>query len=985
MGESGSLSGVPEHRNKTMSEIKPTNQRIGEDIIAPTAVETAPDAKGSFSGKNPFPSLFIETPGARHTMGVMPGWLLRLVDVRPGELRRVGSMFSLLGLIITTSYILKPVRSSLFLSQFGSERLPYVYILVALVLGVVAAAFARWAPQANLTRMFAGAAYFFAANLVFFWLATSSGWAWTGFVFYVWVSIFTALMPSLFWLLANYVFYSNEGRRLFPVVMAGGLLGSIVGGALTSLLVLVVGTPGLLLTAAAILVAVASLIGVTATHERERMSERRSEIGREEKSRFRHSDDKPWTLVARSRYLSMLAVLITLTTTTSTLVDYQFNTIVEQSFATMDALTGFFGIFFAGINVIAFVLQLVVVGRLLGRFGVAAGLVLLPFALLGSSIAFLLIPQLVTAALIKSADDGLSNSVNKASVEVLYLPISLAVKNRLKAWLDMFVERISRGVAGATILVATTFFSLSPPQMSFIVIALLIPWTALAFFIQREYVEIFRDSLRRRDISDFASQLRDQASLSLFHQVLETNDERELVYALELASGIEDPTILERVVRLSSHESAAVRTAALRFLRGASEPPLLRDFDARAHDDDPAAAAEALALWVEVEPERGYQALLAIVQHGDTERVDAILDRLELSERLVSQTDVEAFVKRRYDAPEATTRRLAARAAAYLHPQSGALTCLPKLVQDDDIDVARAAATAIGSTRYEPAFPLLVSSLGRRAVRVAARKAISRFGIETINGLGARFRDEAEELNVRLAIPLVIAQFDDNVAIETLFASLPRDDRRLQYQGIKGLGKLRSKFPNLRFSRSEVERLLKGEASQLAALTSLHSGVAGVPAVLESHSLLLRVLDERLEFTRERIFRLLGLVYPADAMFSAFNRIATSRPAVRASALEYLSNVLSKSHRAWILPLIETNAWADVHVRTQALFGSTTLTFDEALSRLVRHRDAWIAATAVTVVAQLDASPIRAELESIREHPSPLVREAVEGALRVAN
>ncbi len=915
-------------------------------------------------------------------MGAMLSWLTRLVDVRPGELRRVVSMFSLLGLIIATSYILKPVRSSLFLSQFGSERLPYVYILVALVLGVVAAAFARWAPRANLPRLFIGAAYFFAANLLFFWLATTSGWSWTGFVFYVWVSIFTALMPSLFWLLANYVFYSNEGRRLFPVVMAGGLLGSIVGGALTSLLVRFIGTPGLLLTAAAFLVGVAALIRVNTAHERERMSERRSEIVREEKSRSFQNDDNPWALVARSRYLSMLAVLIALTTTTSTLVDYQFNTVVEQSFETMDALTGFFGIFFAGINVVAFILQLVVVGRLLSRFGVAAGLAILPLALLGSSAAFLVIPHLITAALIKSADDGLSNSVNKSSVEVLYLPISLAVKNRLKAWLDMFVERVSRGIAGVTILVATTFLSLSVPQMSLVVIALLIPWIVLVFLLQREYVTIFRDSLARRDISDFASQLRDQASLSAFQQVLTSADDRELVYVLELASGIDDPTILEHVARLSSHENAAVRKAALRFLRGSSQPPLLDDFGDRVRDDNPSAAAEALALWVEVEPDKGYEALQAVIEQGDTERIDAILDSLELSEGLVPAADMESFVTERCQAEEATTRRLAARAAGYLDFESQAAGCLPKLVQDDDIEVARAAATAIGRLRYEPAFSLLVNSLGRRPVRVAARKAIARFGTDSIDGLVARYRDDGEEFNVRLAIPLVIAEFDDDTAIDALFASLPHDDRRLHYQAVKGLGKLRSRFPSLRFSKAEADRLLKDEASQLAAVASLHSGIASIPPVLESHLLLLRILDERLEFTRERIFRLLGLIYPADAIFSAFNRIATGRPAVRASALEYLSNALSKRHRAWILPLIEADSWEDVQARSQTLLGSTALSFDEALKRLVRHRDAWVAAAAVTVVAQLDASPLRAELESIREHASPLVREAVRGALQ---
>ena len=173
-------------------------------------------------------------------------------------------------------------------------------------------------------------------------------------------------MPSLFWLLANYIFYANEGRRLFPVVMAGGLLGSIVGGAITSFLVRIVETKGLLLSAIVLLVGVAVVVRWNTVEQRERIAERRMDLVRQERSGAR-PDDKPWRLVARSRYLSIIAALIVLTTLTSTLVDYQFNTAVEQSFETTDAMTGFFGAFFAGINVVAFVLQLLVVLLVLGE------------------------------------------------------------------------------------------------------------------------------------------------------------------------------------------------------------------------------------------------------------------------------------------------------------------------------------------------------------------------------------------------------------------------------------------------------------------------------------------------------------------------------------------------------------------------------------------------------------------------------------------
>ncbi len=382
-----------------------------------------------------------------------------------------------------------------------------------------------------------------------------------------------------------------------------------------------------------------------------------------------------------------------------------------------------------------------------------------------------------------------------------------------------------------------------------------------------------------------------------------------------------------------------------------------------------------------VEPDAGFDALRTIVEEGDTARVDAILDTFDLSEEIVTEANVETFVATRCHAEDAPTRRLAARAAGYLHEDAGAVTCLPELLRDGDIAVARAAAASIGRLRYESAFPPLVESLARRPLRASVRKAIARFGADKIDSLAARFRDEAENPDVRVALPLVLAEFDDPRAGNALFASLPQDDRRLHYQGVKGLGKLRKRSPDLRLPRNEVDRLLKGEASRLAALASLRSGITSVTAVLESHLLLIRVLDERLEFTRERIFRLLGLVYPPDAVFSAFDRIVNGRPAVRAAALEYLSNVLSKRHRASLFPLVEAENWTDVQSRSQELFGSSAMSFDEALTRLVRHRDPWLAATAVTVVANLDVSPIRSELEAMEEHPSKLVREAVQGAL----
>jgi ATP:ADP antiporter, AAA family len=899
-------------------------------------------------------------------------------------------MFTLLGLIIATSYILKPVRSALFLSQLGAERLPYVYILVAVVLGLVAAAFARFAPRFDLSRLLVSVSCLFALSLVVFWLAVLSGWRWTGYVFYVWVSIFTALMPSLFWLLANYVFYSNEGRRLFSIVTAGGLLGSILGGALTSLLATRVGTAGLLLVAAVVLSAIAALVRLTTVRERDRIRERRSDLERQERVRASSRREHPWRIITASRYLTMLTALVLLATLASTLLDYQFNTVVERSFASRDELTRFFGSFFAFISVIAFFLQLFLAGRILSRLGVISGLALLPIALLTSSLGFLFRPSLLTAALLKTADDGLGNSINRASIEVLYLPVALAVKNRIKTWVDLFVERMSRGLAGLVILGATAL-SVSVSQLSLVLLAILVPWVALVHSLRRAYVETFRESLARRDITDLATALADPASLHVFHQLLANGeDPRQTAYALELLQGVEDPVLLEDARKLTSHENPLVRAAALRALGGSSSPPPLDDFERSIGDEDPVAAAEALALWMRVDPEAGAKTLARWVDTGGADRIASLLDCLDGRKELVS-TDVIARILDRHGRSDAAScRRLAAKAIGFL-PESAEsslrdplLAELIELVEDPDVEVARAAVRSAGKLRARETLPELVKGLARRPLRAEARMAIARFGEEGLNELTTLLEDEALPIDMRLSLPRAIAEIDEPRAVLALFRILPASDLRLHYQAIKGLSRLRARSASLRFPRAAVDGLLDHERGLVLdhsrSLTALKRSPRGRDSD-GSFELLISVLEERVEFARERIFRVLGLVYPQREMAGVWSRLAYAEPGVRATALEYLANVLSSRDRRSLLPLVESGNDPDRRPSSKTSEDGWPPPLEQVLPGLMRSGDDWLAACAVTVAGRLRLVSLAPLFERARDHSSALVREAASRAL----
>jgi hypothetical protein len=199
---------------------------------------------------------------------------------------------------------------------------------------------------------------------------------------------------------------------------------------------------------------------------------------------------------------------------------------------------------------------------------------------------------------------------------------------------------------------------------------------------------------------------------------------------------------------------------------------------------------------------------------------------------------------------------------------------------------------------------------------------------------------------------------------------------------------------SLRFPRSEVDRLLSYERDSLLELAELEAPLSRQQVVAESHRLLIQVLEERIEYTRERIFRLLGLTYRQDEMASLWSRLVSGPPSVKAAALEYLANLFSRAHRGSVFPAIEQttrlearNAGSLAEAQGANAGRRTdlaTVAFDEALRRLSACGDYWVAACAVTVIGELGLASLMPQLETLLDHPGAIVREAALHATTLA-
>lgn len=422
----------------------------------------------------------------------------RIFDIRPGEGVRTALMFATILLLIAAYTTTKAVRDAVFLSKFGLTELSYMYIAIAVCAGIFVTSYKRLAAGVarNVVALWANG--FIAVTLVAMAVGLDAGVRWISWGLYFWSGIFGLVIIAEFWLLANDLFDAREAKRLFPIIGSGAILGGLVGGAVPGWLAQRVGAPNLLFLVAAELVASAMLSHAAWKHRR---PEVQREVTESPPARFAEG----LAIMRRDRYVRLIALMLLCMTVCYTIVQWQYKGIAKIHFGgRRDDMAAFFGTFAAVLNLATFVLQLLGTPRLLRRWGVGFGLRVLPSgfgigALLLIATTAVPLPMLGAAAAAMLFCDGFRFSVDKASTELLYLPIPRAVKDQAKPFIDTFVDRAAGALASFLWLGMTFVFHVDRPDRivwaSLATLTVVVAWLLVVERTRRAYLTAYRRML----------------------------------------------------------------------------------------------------------------------------------------------------------------------------------------------------------------------------------------------------------------------------------------------------------------------------------------------------------------------------------------------------------------------------------------------------------------------------------------------------------
>jgi AAA family ATP:ADP antiporter len=325
----------------------------------------------------------------------------------------------------------------------------------------------------------------FVVQLLGFWavFTAMADDAATARVFFVWVSVFNLFVIAVFWSFMADLFNKEQGKRLFAFITAGATAGQLTGSAITAFFAKVVGDVNLLLLSAAMLaltiVLMRYLLGWSARQDASGERYEEKPMGGNPFAGLR--------LVLSSPYLGGIAAFVFLMAAVNTFLYLQQADLLGIYLPDSSARTTFLGRIELTMSVITLALQLLAVGRLTRRVGVAAMIVVVPLFVVAGFLLIAASPTLMTLVGVFIARRVGQYAIVRPCREMLYTTVDRESKYKAKNVNDTLVYRTSDFVVAKARDAIIATWSTSAAGIALVGAAVAAAWAVVAWLLGRAH------------------------------------------------------------------------------------------------------------------------------------------------------------------------------------------------------------------------------------------------------------------------------------------------------------------------------------------------------------------------------------------------------------------------------------------------------------------------------------------------------------------
>jgi ATP:ADP antiporter, AAA family len=368
--------------------------------------------------------------------------LRRLIPATPREGRAALWSFAYFFSLLAGYYVLRPLRDQMGIAG-GVKNLPWLFTATFVTLLVAQPLYGALVARLPRARFIPIIYHFFVFNLIVFWGLLSLGieTAMIARVFFVWVSVFNLFAVAVFWSFMADLFSSEQGKRLFGFIGAGGTAGALLGPTITIWLSIPLGPINLIIVAAVILE-----VAVFCVYRLEHAAA--GHAGGQSEQNIGGSAIDAISELVRSPYLLGVAAWVGLLSYAATIIYFEQAYIVSEAVKTAGLQTRVFASIDLAVNLLTVTTQLLLTGRVLKRLGTGIAAAALPAVYIVGFAVLAVMPTLAVVVTVQVLQRWMHFSIANPARQVFFTVVMRAEKYKAKNLIDVVVYRGSDALSG---------------------------------------------------------------------------------------------------------------------------------------------------------------------------------------------------------------------------------------------------------------------------------------------------------------------------------------------------------------------------------------------------------------------------------------------------------------------------------------------------------------------------------------------------------
>ena len=376
-------------------------------------------------------------------MTTLERWLARVMPATPQERAAALWSFAYFFALLAGYYVLRPLRDQMGIAG-GVKNLPWLFTATFVTLLVAQPLYGALVARLPRARFIPIVYHFFVANLLVFWalLTFDVETAVVARVFFVWVSVFNLFAVAVFWSFMADLFTSEQGKRLFGFIGAGGTAGALLGPIITIWLSVPLGPVNLMIAAVIFLE-----LAVFCVYRLERNVVMREQAQAPTES-IGGSAFAAIPELVRSPYILGIGVWVALLSYAATIIYFEQAHIVSEAVKSAGLQTRIFASIDLAVSLLTLVTQLFITGQVLKRVGTGVAAAALPIVYIVGFAVLAVMPTLIVVVTVQVVQRWMNFAIANPARQLFFTVVTREEKYKAKNLVDVVVYRGSDALSG---------------------------------------------------------------------------------------------------------------------------------------------------------------------------------------------------------------------------------------------------------------------------------------------------------------------------------------------------------------------------------------------------------------------------------------------------------------------------------------------------------------------------------------------------------